>query len=145
MIKRTLCIESPCHLKCSNEQLVVSYSHVKGLEDRADRTVPIEDIGMLVLEHQQITITHFVLDKLVANNVAVIICNDTHHPTGLFMPLESSILQSERFRHQIEATVEDKKELKNITYKLLQSCNLLKRIIKVRINHIGQIVKVGEY
>ena len=117
MIKRTLCIESPCHLKCSQEQLVISYSYVKGLEDRADRTVPIEDIGMLILEHQQISITHYVLDKLVANNVAVITCNDSHHPTGMLLPLEGNTLQSERFRHQIEATEPLKKQLWQQTVK----------------------------
>ena len=117
MIKRTLCIESPCYLKCSHEQLVISYSHVKGLEDRADRTIPIEDIGMLILEHQQISITHYVLDKLVANNVAVITCNESHHPTGMLLPLEGNTLQSERFRHQIEATEPLKKQLWQQTVK----------------------------
>ena len=117
MIKRTLCIETPCHLKCNNQQLVVSYSHIKGLEDRADKTVPIEDIGMLVLEHQQITITHYLLDKLLANNVALVTCNDTHHPTGLLLPLESHTLQSERFRAQIAATEPLKKQLWQQTVK----------------------------
>lgn len=117
MIKRTLCIETPCHLKCSNEQLVVSYAHIKGLEDRADKTVPIEDIGMLILEHQQITLSHYLLDKLIANNTAVITCNETHHPSGLFMPLESNTLQSERFKAQIEATEPLKKQLWQQTVK----------------------------
>jgi CRISPR-associated endonuclease Csn1 len=49
------------------------------------------------------------------------------------------------FRHHLETNVEDKKELKNITFIHIQSCSLLKNILKVRINHIGQIVKVGEY
>lgn len=111
MIKRTLCIETPCHLKCRNDQLVVSYSHIKGLEDRAERTVPIEDIGMLVLEHQQITLTHFLLDKLIANNAAVITCNETHHPTGMFLSLEGNTIQSERFRAQIDSTEPLKKQL----------------------------------
>ena len=117
MIKRTLCIETPCHLKCSNDQIVVSYSHVKGLEDRADKTVPIEDIGMLVLEHQQITLSHYLLDKLVTNNVAVITCNETHHPTGMLLSLEGNTLQSERFRAQIEATEPLKKQLWQQTVK----------------------------
>lgn len=117
MIKRTLCIETPCYLKCRNDQLVVSYSHVKGLEDRADKTVPIEDIGMLVLEHQQITLSHFLLDKLVNNNVAVITCNETHHPTGMLLSLEGNTLQSERFRSQIDATEPLKKQLWQQTVK----------------------------
>lgn len=117
MIKRTLCIETPCHLKCSNEQLVVSYAHIKGLEDRAEKAVPIEDIGMLVLEHQQITLSHYLLDKLVANNTAVITCNETHHPSGMLLPLESNTLQSERFKAQIEATEPLRKQLWQQTVK----------------------------
>ena len=50
-----------------------------------------------------------------------------------------------KFRHHLETMVEDKKELQNITYKQIKSLSPLKEIIKVRINHIGQIVKVGEY
>ncbi len=49
------------------------------------------------------------------------------------------------FRHHLETSVEDKKELKDITYKSIKSLSYLEKIIKVRINHIGQIVKVGEY
>ena len=117
MIKRTLCIESPCHLHCQNEQLVVSYTRVKGMEEAPDKTVPIEDIGILVLEHQQITITHYLLDKLAANNSAVITCNSQHHPSALLMPLEGHTLQSERFRFQIEATEPLKKQLWQQTIK----------------------------
>lgn len=117
MIKRTLCIETPCHLKSANQQLVVSYSHIKGLEDRADKIVPIEDIGILILEHQQITLSHYLLDQLIANNVAVVTSNATHHPSGLFLSLESHTLQSERFRAQIEASEPLKKQLWQQTVK----------------------------
>ncbi|MFC4232649.1 type II CRISPR-associated endonuclease Cas1 [Parasediminibacterium paludis] len=117
MIKRTLHIGSPCHLKCANSQLVVSCSHVKGQENKPDRSVPIEDIGILVLEHQQISITHYLLDQLVSNNVAVITCNDTHHPTGMLLPLEGNTVQSERFRCQIDASEPLKKQLWQQTVK----------------------------
>lgn len=49
------------------------------------------------------------------------------------------------FRHHLETSVEDKKELKNIAYKSIKSLAYLEKIVKVRINHIGQIVKIGEY
>jgi len=117
MIKRTICIETPCHLKFRNDQLVVSYEHVKGYEDRAEKTVAIEDLGMIVLEHQQITLTHYLLDKLVANNTSVITCNETKHPSGMMLPLEGNTLQSERFRAQIEATEPLKKQLWQQTVK----------------------------
>jgi len=111
MIKRTICIENPCHLKCRNGQLVVDYHHIKGYETVPEKTAPIEDIGIIILEHQQITISQYLLDKLVANNAAVIICNETHHPSGMLLPLESNTIQSERFRAQIEATEPLKKQL----------------------------------
>ncbi len=117
MIKRTICIENACFLKFANEQMVVSYSHVKGMEEMPNKSVPIEDLGILVLEHQQISLTHYLLNKLAEANVAVITCNDTHHPTGLLMPLESNTLQSERFRWQIEATEPLKKQLWQQTVK----------------------------
>ena len=111
MVKRTICIENACHLKCRNEQLVVSYRKVEGMESIPEKTVPIEDIGMVVLEHQQITLSQYLMDRLLANNAAVIICNETKHPTGLMMPLEGNTLQSERFRAQIDATEPLKKQM----------------------------------
>ena len=117
MIKRTVCIENACFLKFANEQMIVSYKHIKGMEDRPDKTVPVEDLGMLVLEHPQISLTHYLLDRLTSNNVAVVTCNETHHPSGLLMPLEGNTLQSERFKAQIEATEPLKKQLWQQTVK----------------------------
>lgn len=148
MIKRTLCIENPCHLKCKNDQLVVSYQHIKGYEHLPDKTVPIEDIGILVLEHQQITITHYLLDKLVSNNAAVVTCNETHHPSGMLLALEGNTVQSERFRAQIEATEPLKKQLWQQTVKakitnqaaLLQQWSINNNYLKTA----AQSVKSGD-
>jgi len=148
MIKRTLCIESPCHLKCRNDQLVVSFEHVKGLEDRAEKTVPIEDIGILVLEHQQITLSHYLLDKLLGNNASVITCNETRHPSGMMLPLESNILQSERFRAQIEATEPLKKQLwqQTVKAKITNQASVLKNrdIPNNLLTNLAQSVKSGD-
>lgn len=57
----------------------------------------------------------------------------------------NSAIREYVFRHHLETSVEDKKELSGITYKRIQSLISLEEIVKVRINHIGQIVKVGEY
>ena len=48
------------------------------------------------------------------------------------------------FRHHLETNVDGKKELVDVAFKRL-GINGLKNIVKVRINHIGQIVKIGEY
>lgn len=148
MIKRTICIETPCHLKCRNEQLVVDYHYIKGYENLSEKIVPIEDIGIVVLEHQQITISQYLLDKLVANNAAVIICNETHHPSGMLLPLESNTIQSERFRAQIEATKPLKKQLwqQTIEAKIYNQAAVLKNW-NVQHNYLttlAQNVKSGD-
>ena len=56
-----------------------------------------------------------------------------------------SLLSGFWFRHHLETTVNIPKELKGITYKVIQSAKNLNDIVKVRVNHIGQIVSVGEY
>ncbi|MBS1744074.1 MAG: type II CRISPR-associated endonuclease Cas1 [Bacteroidetes bacterium] len=148
MIKRTICIESPCYLKCRHDQLVVSYEHIKGFEDRQEKTVPIEDIGMLVLEHQQITLSHYLLDKLISNNASVITCNETRHPSGMMLSLEGNTLQSERFRAQIEATVPLKKQLwqQTIKAKISNQAAVLKKW-GIQHNYLSkqmQLVKSGD-
>ena len=49
------------------------------------------------------------------------------------------------FRHHLETTVAEDKSLRKIAWELIQTPNKLIGIVKVRINHIGQIVSVGEY
>ena len=111
MIKRTICISTPCLLRCQDDQMKVLYDHVKGYEHLPAKSVPIEDIGVLVLEHQQVTITHYLLDRLVQNNTAVVTCDNKMHPSGMLLNLEGNTIQSERFRAQVEATEPLKKQL----------------------------------
>lgn len=106
MIKRTLYFGNPAYLKTLNEQLIVE------LPDTGEKKqVPIEDIGIVILDHQQITITQALIAKLLANNTALITCNDTHHPTGLLLNLDGNTLQSQKFKAQIEASQPLKKQL----------------------------------
>lgn len=49
------------------------------------------------------------------------------------------------FRHHLETNVDEKKELKETAFKNIKSLSYFEKIVKVRLNHIGQIVKVGEY
>ncbi len=106
MIKRTLYFGNPAYLKTKNEQLVFE-SH----EDGELKTLPIEDIGVLIMDHQQITITQALIAKLLENNVALITCDSKHHPTGLMLNLHGHTLQSKKFAAQVEATVPLKKQL----------------------------------
>jgi CRISPR-associated endonuclease Csn1 len=56
-----------------------------------------------------------------------------------------SLLSGFWFRSHLETKIDSQKELKSITYKVIQSTKNLERIIKVRIDHLGKIVSIGEY
>jgi CRISPR-associated protein Cas1 len=105
MIKRILYFSTPAYLSTTNEQLLVER------KDEPAVQVPIEDIGLTILDHQQITITQALLGKLLANNVAVVTCNSTHHPAGMMLNLDGHSLQSLHFKEQLDASVPLKKQL----------------------------------
>lgn len=83
----------------------------KNITKEIFNSVPIEDIGIVLLDNQQITITHGLLSSLLDNNAAIVTCDSSHMPNGLFMPLSSNQLQSAKFKAQIEATEPLKKQL----------------------------------
>ena len=117
MIKRTLCFSNPAMLSLNNGQLVVKiidnsrYNAQHGTKQEPTATIPIEDVGMVVLDHQQITLTHAVMDALLQINAAIITCNRQHLPSGLLLPLEGNTLQQERFADQIAASLPLRKQL----------------------------------
>ena len=120
MIKRVLCFENPARLSLKLAQMVVE------LQDLT-RTLPIEDIGVVILDHKQITITHALIDALLANNVAIVTSNDKHLPVGLMLPLDGNTLQSERFRAQVDASEPLKKQMwqQTIVAKILGQAHVL--------------------
>ncbi|MFC3414256.1 type II CRISPR-associated endonuclease Cas1 [Algoriphagus hitonicola] len=124
MIKRTLFFGNPAYLSTKNEQLQISFPE----GDKPDRTVPIEDLGMIVLENQQITITNGLLAKLTDRKVAVVSCNAQHLPEGLLLPMQGHTEQTERIRYQLEASQPLKKNLwqQTITAKIKNQYSLLR-------------------
>lgn len=123
MIKRTLCFINPAWLSLKDRQLVVKMPEVEKndfperMKRGGVRTVPIEDIGVVVLENKQITITQGLLEALLENNSAVITCDSRNMPVGLMLPLCGNTVQSERFRDQIDASLPLKKQLWQQTIK----------------------------
>ena len=102
MIKRTLFFGNPAYLSTRHDQLVVHYPNT----DKQEKTIPVEDVGYVVLEHPQITITNGLLMKLVQNKTAVITCDKQH-----LQPLVGHTEQTERIRHQLNASLPLKKNL----------------------------------
>ena len=123
MIKRILCFTNPAHLSLKDRQMVIRLPEVeKGdvpdvVKKEAVRTVPVEDIGVVVLDNRQITVTHGLLEALLENNCAVVTCDSRGLPVGLMLPLCGNTVQSERFRDQIGASLPLKKQLWQQTVK----------------------------
>lgn len=107
-MKRTIYLGNAAYLQKNNFQLQINYP--KG-EGKPSPTIPIEDIGILVLDHPQITLSHALLQDLLAHNIAILSCNENHLPSGMFLNLDSNTLQSERFNNQINASEVLKKQL----------------------------------
>ena len=130
MIKRTLYFGNPAYLRFKDEQLLINLPETSILPEK-DRviTIPIEDIGVVVLENLQITITHQLISALLKNNVAIITCDERHMPMGLLLPLEGNTTQSERFTHHINASEPLRKQLwqQTIRQKILNQASVLKQ------------------
>ena len=114
MVKRTLYFGNPAYLSLKMKQLVVRLPQDDAVEqnEKANtRTIPIEDVGVIILDHKQITITQALLAELLDNNCAVITCDSRQLPVGLMLPLAGNTIQNERFRLQIDASLPLKKQL----------------------------------
>lgn len=137
MTKRTLSFSNPAYLSLRNGQLVVK---IEPHDDEPERqtTVPIEDVGTVVLDHRQITITHAALSALVDNNAAVVTCDDRHMPVGLLLPLEGHTVQSERFQDQIGASLPLRKQLwqQTIQQKIRNQGALLRQLYNIEVGNM---------
>lgn len=118
MIKKTLCFSNPAYLSLRNGQLVIQIPDIEKndsvtpeFKKMNERTLPIEDIGVVVLDNKRITITTGAMEALLENNAAVITCDSRSMPVGLLLPLYGNTLQNERFRDQLEASLPLRKQL----------------------------------
>lgn len=128
MIKRTLVFSNPMYLSLKNRQLVLAYKDTP----EETTTVPIEDIGTVVIEHQQVSITMPLLSALAANNTQVVICNEKGMPSAMMMNLEGNNTQGETLRNQIACGEVMKKQL-------------WKQIVEAKIrNQAALLDKVGQ-
>lgn len=124
MIKKTLCFSNPIYLSLRHAQLVLHLPEVvqnntlpEAMKKEAERTIPIEDIGVVILDSPRITVTSGVLEALLDNNCAVITCDQKSMPVGLLLPLCGNNTQNERFRAQVDASLPLRKQLWQQTIK----------------------------
>ena len=107
MITRSIYIGNPAYLKLKDEQMYImepSSNEMKG-------KVSVEDLGLLMLDHFQITISHQLIQKMMGNNVVVVSCDAHHLPHGIMLPLYGHTEHSDRIKDQLQASEPLKKQL----------------------------------
>ena len=134
MIKKTLYFGNPAYLSLRDNQLVIKLPEVESNDTVPDsfkadmvRTIPIEDIGVVVIDNKRITLTSAILEALLENNCAVITCDKRSMPVGLLLPLAGNTTQAERFQDQIGASLPLRKQLwqQTVKQKILNQAEVL--------------------
>ncbi|MBE6313739.1 MAG: type II CRISPR-associated endonuclease Cas1 [Bacteroidales bacterium] len=144
MIKQTLYFGNPAYLSLKDRQLVIR------LADKDQSiTRPIEDIGVVIVDNKQITLTSGLIEALLGNNCALITCDSSHLPVGLMLPLCGNTTQTERFRHQLSASLPLKKQLwqQTISQKIANQAQVLKECFGVEVGNMlswSKNVKSGD-
>lgn len=141
MIKRTITITSPSHLSLHLSQL-----KIKNKESEMVHTVPLEDIGYLFLEHQQITLTLPLLQVCAEENIIVVICDERHHPAAQLTSLASHNLTGKRIRAQIVATKPTQKRIWQdlIRQKILNQAEVVGAPFDKKLKDLAKEVKSGD-
>lgn len=98
MIKRIVEISSPSYLRLDHRQLCI-------VHDGSELgTVPIEDLGVLIIDHPGVSYTQGLLNACFENNVVVVLCDAKHLPSALLLPLSGHSLHAKTLRGQIAAS-----------------------------------------
>jgi CRISP-associated protein Cas1 len=128
MIKRTLYFGNPTYLSIANRQLVIKLK----INDTENAAIPVEDIGFVLLDHAQITVTHEVIRTLLANNAVIVSCNDSHMPAGMMLPIDGHHLTAKNFTAQVECSTPLKKQLwqQTVIAKITNQAGVLARLGK---------------
>lgn len=127
MIKKTLYFGNPARLSVAHSQLRIVQPPRPPDQSETERTIPLEDIGLVVIDSQQVVITAAVLQGLMESGAAVVVCDSRHLPSGLMLNMEGHSEQAERFRAHLAASVPLKKQLwqQTVAAKIRNQCVVL--------------------
>lgn len=141
MIKKTLVFSKKAYLSLKLKQLVIKRENeLTGEEEVITR--PIEDIGIMMIESGQVTLTSSLVSELIQNNIGVIFCDSKHMPANMILPLEAHTLQSEKSIAQIQASLPLKKQLwqQTVSAKILNQGAVLRQVTGL---NVGNMIKWG--
>lgn len=106
MIKRTLFLVNPSDCSLRNSQFIIV-----NCDSGEEHSIPIEDVGYVIVENNRVSMSIPLMNALVKNNAIVAFCDDRHMPLSLLLSMDSNQVQAEVFRYQVEAGAPLKKNL----------------------------------
>uniref|UniRef100_A0AB33J3B7 CRISPR-associated endonuclease Cas1 n=1 Tax=Prevotella sp. GTC17259 TaxID=3236795 RepID=A0AB33J3B7_9BACT len=131
MLKRSLVFTSPATLSMKDRQLIISLRE----QPEEKRTIPIEDLGFVLIAHPQVMLTVPLMNALSENNVSLVFCNSKGMPSSMLLNLNTNVTQGETIRNQIDAGEVLKK-------------NIWKQIVEAKIRNqsflLSKLGKQGE-
>ncbi len=99
MIRKTVEFSTPgTRLSVANSQLVVERP------DLPKATLPIEDLGVVIVDDIRATYTQSVFLSLLEAGATVLVTGRDHLPAGMMLPLDAHHVQTERHRAQVETS-----------------------------------------
>jgi len=106
MIRKTVEFATPgTRLSVALRQLVVERP------DLPKATLPIEDLGVVIVDDARASYTQAVFLELLAAGATVMVTGRDHLPAGMMLPLDAHHVQTERHRAQVEASLPVKKRI----------------------------------
>jgi len=143
MIKQIVDISEPAYLHIKNKQLLIDKNN------ETVGTIPIEDLGVLVLENSQIVITQAVIIACQKNNTIIVFCDERHLPYSVALPVtEANTLHNKILRQQIEISKPVKKQVwkQVVIHKIKQQSATLYKAGKntLHLERLANKVKSGD-
>ena len=93
---RSVFIANPAKLSIRNSQLIV--------EKEESVSIPVEDIGCILIETPQVTCSTAVLRALSEAGVSLFVCDEKHMPCGTLLPMNCHSRQLKILKAQLDVT-----------------------------------------
>jgi CRISPR-associated protein Cas1 len=137
MIKKTLYFGNDAYLHTKDDQVIIEFAD----KSKPAAKVPVEDVGVVILDAHRLTISQRLISKLLDNNVALITCDQRHMPQGLILNLHGHNVQQEKFTNQINASKPLKKQLwqQTIKQKINNQARLLSFVTIISIDELANM------
>jgi CRISPR-associated protein Cas1 len=143
MIKRIIDISEATYLHVQHQQLLL---------DRNGATIaqlPIEDLGVVILQHPAIVITQAVIIACQKNNVVLVFCDERHLPYSVLLPIsDGNTLHSKILHQQMNTSLATKKRLwqQVVKQKITEQMHTLKNLDKPYkpLERLADNVKTGD-